>query len=264
MAKNKAMLEFQSQAPLSLLSQEVLYVIEMTFKDRLREARRAVRPKLTQAAVAERIGVTAQAVSGWERGEAKPEHDKLSIVAKLYGVTVDWLLDGREVHEAAAPGEELRSEDVAASIGHEPDIRSEDVAQMIEPEPKRKIPVKGYVLAGGEAHYYAVSNLNDFETIEPTERDTDQTVAVRIVGTSLGKFFQGWHVTYDDVRCPITDDLIGELCVVGLEDERVLVKKVARSRTRGLFDLLSNAEKEEPILGVRIAWAAKVSDVRRG
>ena len=67
---------------------------------------------------------------------------------------------------------------------------------------------------------------------------------------------------YDDVRSPITDDMIGQLCVVGLSDDRVLIKKVLRNGARGKFDLLSNNDTEEPIKAVKIEWAALVTELR--
>lgn len=154
--------------------------------------------------------------------------------------------------------------DVAKELGIIQDVRSEDVAAGLEPQPKRVVRVKGYVGAGGEAHYYSVDAIGDLDTIEASDQDTDQTVAVRIIGKSLGDFFDRWYVTYDDVRSPITDDMIGELCVVGLDDDRVLVKKIARNGTPDTYDLLSNSDKEPPIKGVRIEWGAKVAQIRRG
>jgi transcriptional regulator with XRE-family HTH domain len=86
------MLEHKSQAPLSLLPKAQLYPVEMAFKDRLREARKARVPKTTQADIADLFGLTTQAVSGWERGEAMPEPDKLVTLAVFLGKSVGWLL----------------------------------------------------------------------------------------------------------------------------------------------------------------------------
>lgn len=154
--------------------------------------------------------------------------------------------------------------EVATDAGVIGDVRSEDVAEAIERVPGRMIPVKGYVGAGSEISIYNVGNAGDLDTIEASDRDTNQTVALRIIGSSLGKFFNRWYVCYDDVRSPITDDLIGELCVVGLSDDRVFIKKIARRGRTNRFDLLSNAENEDPIENVTIEWAAKVTDLRPG
>lgn len=46
----------------------------------------------TQREVAKIVGVQESAVSKWERGLAKPRADKLPILAKLYGCTIEELL----------------------------------------------------------------------------------------------------------------------------------------------------------------------------
>ena len=51
---------------------------------------------LSQESLAERMGVSRQAVSKWETGEALPETGKLALLAKTFGVTTDWLLSEEE------------------------------------------------------------------------------------------------------------------------------------------------------------------------
>ena len=48
--------------------------------------------KLSQEELAARVGVSRQAVSKWELGDATPEVDKLLALAKAFGVTTDELL----------------------------------------------------------------------------------------------------------------------------------------------------------------------------
>ncbi len=47
---------------------------------------------LSQDALAERLGVSRQAVSKWEIGSAQPDLDNIVALAKVFGVTTDWLL----------------------------------------------------------------------------------------------------------------------------------------------------------------------------
>ncbi|WP_207211385.1 MULTISPECIES: XRE family transcriptional regulator [Rhodoplanes] len=117
------------------------------------------------------------------------------------------------------------------------------------------VPLVGYVGAGAEAYFFAGSQ-GELDRVDAPDGAGPNTVAVEIRGDSLGSFFDRWLVFYDDVRRPITPDLIGKLCVVGLADDRVLIKKVQRSRTKGLFHLIS--QFEPPILDVAVEWAAKV------
>lgn len=48
---------------------------------------------LSQEELAEKIGVSRQAVSKWETGDALPEITKLKALAETFNVTVDFLLD---------------------------------------------------------------------------------------------------------------------------------------------------------------------------
>ena len=130
----------------------------------------------------------------------------------------------------------------------------DDVLGVAELENNEPATVKlvGYVGAGAEARY----DIADLGYVRAPEDATPDTVAMEIRGESLGALFEHWLVYYDDVRSPITPDLIGRLCVVGLIDDRILVKKIQRAKTPGLYHLLSNTEG--PILDAEVVWAARV------
>ena len=51
---------------------------------------------LTQAAVAEHLGISAASVCLWEAGKTVPDSRKLPAIARLYGCTVDELLEDEE------------------------------------------------------------------------------------------------------------------------------------------------------------------------
>ncbi len=51
---------------------------------------------LSQEELAERLGVSRQAVSKWERAEAAPDTDNLIALAALYGVLIDELINGKD------------------------------------------------------------------------------------------------------------------------------------------------------------------------
>jgi hypothetical protein len=158
--------------------------------------------------------------------------------ARRFRVSAEWLLMG---------------------IGQGPDGTIVEPGEP-EPLPLPKVQVVGYVGAGSSAHFYEV-HQTDLEEVTAPEGSSPSTVAVEIRGDSLGSFFNRWLVFYDSVHHPITQDLVGELCVVGLEDGRVLIKQVQRGRTRELFNLISATEK--PIQDVRIKWAARVNGISR-
>jgi transcriptional regulator with XRE-family HTH domain len=192
----------------------------VTVADRLRQAREAAGYESAREAAAT-LGLSYSTYAGHENGSRGPKREQLMQYARKFKVSTDWLLTGR---------------------GQAP----------VEP---REVPVLGFVGAGAAANYFA-EGQGPFETVPAPEDSTPDTVAVEIRGDSLGAVFNQWLVFYDEVRSPVTPDMIGRLCVVGLNDDRVLVKQIQRSRVPGLFHLVSNTEA--PILDVEIGWAAKV------
>jgi phage repressor protein C with HTH and peptisase S24 domain len=205
------------------------------------ERLRSAREKHFRSAriAAKALGIAVSTYGAHERAEAPGGRDYGPDEAKRYGrrfrVTPEWLLTGRKILPTDGNPEP------------EPD----------EP-PEPKVPVAGYVGAGAETHFYAVAQ-GGLDEIDAPDGSTPDTVAVEIRGDSLGTFFDRWLVFYDDVRREVTPDLLGKLCVVGLDDGRVLIKKIQRSRSQGLFNLVS--QTEAPILDVAIEWAAKVKSM---
>jgi transcriptional regulator with XRE-family HTH domain len=188
---------------------------------RLRQAREAA--GLSRAVLAQRANLSVSGVGALENGQNNIRPEVAERLAPIVGKRPEWLLYGR--------GEENL-------------------------ERRRKVPVVGYVSAGAQAILFA-EGQGPFNEVDAPEGSTDATVAVEIRGESLGPLFDEWLVYYDDVRRPVTSDLVGELCVIGLPDGRILVKKLQRARGgSGLYHLLSNTEA--PLLDQEVAWAAKV------
>jgi len=117
------------------------------------------------------------------------------------------------------------------------------------------VPIVGYVGAGSEAHYYA-SGDGGLGQVEAPPGARPSTVAVEIKGDSLGATFNGWLAFYDETRNPVTPDLIGQTCVVGLPDGRVLIKLLKATADPARFHLIANTEA--PLLDQEVAWAARV------
>lgn len=51
---------------------------------------------LSQEGLAEKLGISRQAVSKWERAEASPDTDNLILLAKIYKISLDELLSTEE------------------------------------------------------------------------------------------------------------------------------------------------------------------------
>jgi transcriptional regulator with XRE-family HTH domain len=121
------------------------------------------------------------------------------------------------------------------------------------------VPVVGYVAAGAEAHLYATGD-GGLDQVEAPPGARPSTVAVEIRGESLGMLFDGWLAFYDETREPVTPDLIGQLCVVGLPDGRVLIKRLLPTPNPERFHLLANGEGS--LLDQQVSWAARVLTMR--
>jgi transcriptional regulator with XRE-family HTH domain len=176
------------------------------------------------------VDVTRGAVGNWEQGK-DVGFKSLRALATLADISFDWLATG----EGDGP-----SEDSPGGA-----------------RPKREVPIVGYVSAGA-AHFFA-SGDGELDRVPAPDGATDETVAVEIRGESLGALFDQWLIFYDEVRSPVTSDLIGRLCVVALPDDRVLVKRIRRAKTPGFYHLESNTEGT--IFDVEIVWAARVTNM---
>ena len=75
----------------------------MTLGQRIQEHR--LRLGLSQAGLGERLGVSRQAVSRWEADGAVPDTDKLIALSKLFGLTLNELLQVENPPEPPAPVE---------------------------------------------------------------------------------------------------------------------------------------------------------------
>ena len=75
---------------------------------------------LSQEDLAEKIGVSRQAVSKWERAEASPDTDNLIRLAEIYGVSLDEMLTGKKTQAEPEP-EPQEAESGTESFEPDPD-----------------------------------------------------------------------------------------------------------------------------------------------
>lgn len=79
----------------------------MTFGEKLNKMRKSA--DLTQEDVANRLGVSPQAVSKWENDLSCPDIMLLPKIAELYSITVDGLLDGNEPEKPIKTEPEIKA-----------------------------------------------------------------------------------------------------------------------------------------------------------
>lgn len=68
--------------------------MEQNLSQRLADLRKE--NKLSQEALAEKMGLSRQAISKWERGESAPDTENLILLSSIYGITLDELLHGKQ------------------------------------------------------------------------------------------------------------------------------------------------------------------------
>ena len=88
----------------------------MKLNEKIYECRK--KAGLSQEALAEKVGVSRQAISKWEVGTAVPELSNVVALSEIFGVTTDWLLkeDDEQSEESAEKPEE--TQDSPAENGH--------------------------------------------------------------------------------------------------------------------------------------------------
>lgn len=145
--------------------------------NRLYELRK--KTNLSQEELAEKIGVSRQAVSKWERAESAPDTDNLIMLAKLYGVSLDELLftaepiEKKEVDETGCisivPKKGIHVKD---SDGSEVHISLDGIE--IKEKPRQKKELK-------EPSYY-----NKY--IKKTLEETTETIRVKLLAALPAPF----------------------------------------------------------------------------
>jgi len=83
----------------------------MNIADRIQSLRKM--RGISQEELADRIGVSRQAVSKWESEQSIPEIDKIIIMSDFFEVTTDYILKGIEIKEQV---KEKEKQDVDANI----------------------------------------------------------------------------------------------------------------------------------------------------
>ena len=86
----------------------------MTFGEKLQALRRSA--GMSQDTLAERLDVSRQAVSKWERDEALPETENLIRIAEIFGVSLDELLQQPRRTAAEAPRFDSAYTDVKRTV----------------------------------------------------------------------------------------------------------------------------------------------------
>ena len=112
----------------------------MTIGQRIAELRK--RAGLSQEALGEKLGVSRQAISKWESDAALPDIDKLVGLARVFEVTVGWLLG---VEELPAPAQPQENDGAQTNEALEQYLEKLSQHQKLSPKLKKRLIAAGVV-----------------------------------------------------------------------------------------------------------------------
>jgi phage repressor protein C with HTH and peptisase S24 domain len=195
----------------------------MDIHERLRQAR-AARGFKSAADAAKKLKIPYGTYSGHENGFRGIPRDKVAEYSKKLRVSDDWLLTGEGTPHA------------------------------------QTAPIVGLAGAGPEGTVIFSDAQGDLGEAPMPPGGNESTAALEVRGDSMrGIADDGWLVYFDDRRNPPTEDLLGELCIVGLVDGRVMIKYLIRGRRKNSYDLESVAAPT--LRDVKVEWAALVTAI---
>lgn len=130
---------------------------------------------------------------------------------------------------------------------------------------KRLVPVLGYV-GGGQEIECVDPNMHGagIEEVEPPAGYYAEGIAcVAVRGNSMEPMVENnWLLFYRKDFDGVPPDCLGQLCVVKLENDGMLVKKIRPGSAPGLYHLLSKNPTYETMFDQKLRWASRVIDIR--
>ena len=155
---------------------------------RLKELRKKM--DLKQSDIAEKLGVTQSAYSGWETGKVEMDYDTLAFLADFFDVSADYILG----------------------------ISDKDINEFIE---QCKIPVVHSlnILLSEEN----IGEVVDFEMLPPHLAKTGEYFGIRIKGDSMAP-----RILHGDMLIVHTQNNYksGDIAVISIRDEIAKVRKI--------------------------------------
>lgn len=154
--------------------------------NRLVELRR--KSGLSQVELADKLGISRQSVSKWERAESSPDTDNLICLAKIYGVSLDELLrSDQEVEDIAKDKKEQLKENLKTIEKHlEEKDEDDDDDKYKEYRPEWKKRQKIFTIIG----------IIDFSLVISIVAIVHIILAVTKSNETSAMLLKGWWVNY--------------------------------------------------------------------
>ncbi len=151
----------------------------------------------SQEQLADELGVTRQAISKWERGEASPDTENLIALARLYNISVDDVLfEKPKAEEAAAENEGI----------HYSDIKDGHIDLM---DIKRRLENGEDVVINGEKHTQdSRSHMNALEGLVAGITVMLCCISFVLMGAIWDLWHPGWIVFF---AIPVMPTVVGAI-----------------------------------------------------
>jgi SOS-response transcriptional repressor LexA len=153
-----------------------------------------------------------------------------------------------------------KAKEYGAAFGVRPEWLYEASGAMKPSGDTGLVPIIGYVGADPEGVVLLAmgQSANDLVPIPPG--GTDQAVALRVTGHSMpGLADDGALIYFEHQQTPPTPDMLGQIVVVELDTDEVLVKQLLRGSRAGRYDLKSLAGPTRR--DAKIRWAAHITAI---
>lgn len=167
----------------------------MELKERIALARKQA--GLSQEQLGEKLGVSRQAVSKWESGQNNPDVAYLAEMCRLFGVSSDWLLLGKETDDASIPA---RCSDCQAIItGLDNFCPNCGCSLKTSPKEQYALVLKSILSAPEDSNVlYHICKEGTYRPTFPLPEDFSSDDAHRILGNAPRVLFRG--LTLDQAR----------------------------------------------------------------
>ena len=136
----------------------------MTLADKIHEARK--RAGLSQEELADRLGVTRQAVSKWETGKSVPDTENIRRMTVVLAVSADYFLGSGSTEAGGGPAAGTARAEAAGNPGPSPDPLGRRLSLLLFLAGVAAIAVCSVVFLirslTGESRVYATIQVTDF------------------------------------------------------------------------------------------------------
>lgn len=139
------------------------------------------------------------------------------------------------------------------------DLYSRLFGDAISAPARRTTRIVGRAGAATDGRVQYAEGHEGLGVVEIPPGASEESVAIEIEGYSQGWIADGALIFYTEVHSGPTDDMLGQIVIIGTDDNEVLLKRLLRGSKPGLFDLES---VNGPMLrDKRVVWAAHVDSL---